>query len=56
MISLLIGMGALFLAVFASAILDPRPSRADEVDCWPRLPAPSSSPPPTATAEWALTT
>jgi hypothetical protein len=30
MISLLIGVGALFLAVVASAILDPRPSGTDE--------------------------
>jgi hypothetical protein len=32
MISLLIGVGSLFLAVFASAILDPRPSRTEHAD------------------------
>jgi hypothetical protein len=32
MFSLLIGMGALLLAVFVSAILDPRPSRSGAAD------------------------
>ena len=32
MISLLIAVGGLFLAVFASAILDPRPSRTEDAD------------------------
>jgi hypothetical protein len=32
MFSLLVGMGALLLAVFVSAILDPRPSRSGAAD------------------------
>jgi hypothetical protein len=32
MFSLLVSVGALFLAVFVSAILDPRPSRTEAAD------------------------
>ncbi len=38
MVSLLIGVGVLFLAVVVAAILDPRPSRREDADrCMPGI-------------------
>jgi hypothetical protein len=38
MFALLIAVGALFLAVVVSAVIDPRPDRADDVDdCSPTM-------------------